>query len=85
MSTTKRPTVGDLVRILPVAIDDGWFGGLAVVTDTDMIWDRMAQEELQELELLWSVDGAVGWIPAEHVEIVNNLEDSARVTNAPVG
>jgi hypothetical protein len=71
-----------LVRILPVAVDDGWFGGLGVVTDIDISWDRMAQEEFQELELLWSVTGDVGWIPEEHVEIVNNPEDLARVMSA---
>ena len=85
MSTTKPPVVGDLVRILPEAVDDGWFGGLAVVTDIDISWDRMAQEEFQELELLWSTDGVVAWIPGEHVEVVNNLDDPARVTNPPAG
>ena len=51
MSTTKCPAVGDLVRILPEAVEDGWFGGLAVVTDIDTSWDSLAQEEFQELEL----------------------------------
>jgi hypothetical protein len=85
MSITREFQPGDLVRILPVAVDDGWFGGTAVVLDIDTDWDRMAQEEFTELELLWSNDGVVGWIPAEHVEIVDNKLVEARVTNQPTG
>jgi len=85
MSTTKEFSPGDLVRILPEAVNDGWFGGTAMVIDTDIDWDRMAQEEFVELELLWSDNGIVGWIPADHVEIIHNKHDEARVTNAPVG
>ena len=82
VSTTKCPAVGDLVRILPEAVEDGWFGGLAVVTDIDTSWDSLAQEEFQELELLWSVTGAVGWILTEYVELIEDQSDLARVMSA---
>jgi hypothetical protein len=85
MSTTSEFSPGDLVRILPQAEEDGWFGGTAVVIDTDTDWDRMAQEEFLELELLWSDNGVVGWIPADHVEIIDDKYVEARVTNEPTG
>jgi hypothetical protein len=85
MSTTREFNPGDLVRILPQAVDDGWFGGTAVVVDTATDWDRMAQEEFLELELLWSDNGVVGWIPADHVEIIDDKHVEARVTNEPTG
>ena len=85
MSITKQFSQGDLVSILPEAVDDGWFGGTAVVIKVDTEWDRMAQEEFVELELLWSDNGVIGWIPADHVVIVDDKHIEARVTNPPTG